>query len=321
MSRAFKLFSKSLPALLPGVAAAILLSGCQSPQGAAETKQRLEAGRAAEAGFLKWRTNYRKASEQVANAPAWAPAPGQPDTKLAVVKKTSYSQVHLSGKVLAMTFDDGPHPSNTPRLLDMLKQRHLKATFFVVGQNAKEHPEILRRIIAEGHEIANHTWSHAYLTKLSVAAVRKEFADTRDVIIAATGVAPKISRPPYGAVNSAVKSLLMNEFGYTTILWSVDPEDWKRPGVSVVTNRLVTGAHPGAILLAHDIHAPTIEAMPATFDRLLAQGYKFVTVSQLIQMEEAPATPAPAAAHAQLPPSTAGDLIVQAASAEAFPVP
>lgn len=315
MSCAFKLFSRGLPAILPCLAAVLSLSSCQSPQGAADAKRRLESGRAEEAGFLRWRTNYRQAADRIANAPAWAPAPGLPETKLAVSKKTSYSQVHLSGKVLAMTFDDGPHPSNTPRLLDMLKQRHLKATFFVVGQNAKEHPEILKRIIAEGHEIANHTWSHAYLTKLSVGAVRKEFADTRDVIIAATGVAPKLSRPPYGAVNSAVKSLLMNEFGYTTILWSVDPEDWKRPGVSVVTNRLVSGAHPGAILLAHDIHGPTIEAMPATFDRLLAQGYKFVTVSQLIQMEEAPTTPAQAQMTA---PDAAGKLIAQAASA---PVP
>lgn len=305
----FPLSRKRCAALLSAGLALAFLPGCQSPQGAAEAKKRLESGRQEEAAFQKWRLNYRQASERLANAPAWAPPSPQTPARQPVERKSTYSQVHVSSKVLAMTFDDGPHPVNTPRLLDMLKQRKLKATFFVVGQNAKEYPAVLRRIVAEGHEIANHTWSHAYLTKLSPGALRKEFADTRDVIVAATGIHPKISRPPYGAVNSAVKSLLLNEFGYSTILWSVDPEDWKRPGVSVVTSRLVTGAHPGAILLAHDIHAPTIDAMPATFDRLLAQGYRFVTVSELIQMEEHQAS----ARTTSGPSSPPGDLFADAA--------
>ena len=93
-------------------------------------------------------------------------------------------------------------------------------------------------------------------------------------------------RPPGGAIKSSQKDYMLKEFGYPTILWSVDPEDWKRPGVSVVTRRLIDGAAPGGILLVHDLHAPTVDAMPKTLDTLLAQGYKFVTVTELIALDQ-----------------------------------
>ena len=105
-----------------------------------------------------------------------------------------------------MTFDDGPHPSNTPRLLDILKQLNVKATIYVVGTNARRYPAIMRRMIAEGHEIGNHTESHAYLTKISEATIRKELATAHQTIVSATGVAPRTMRPPYGAITSAQKS-------------------------------------------------------------------------------------------------------------------
>jgi len=200
--------------------------------------------------------------------------------------RLSYSSVHTDKTVLAMTFDDGPHPVNTPKLLDMLKQRNIKATFFVVGKNAKEYPQIIRRIIEEGHEIGNHTWTHASLTSRSDSQIRSELKMSEDALVAAAGYRPHLVRPPYGAINQRIKEFMLSEFGYSTIMWSVDPNDWKRPGVSVVTSRLVNGAHKGAILLAHDIHAPTIQAMPATFDQLLAKGYQFVTVSQLMNIEK-----------------------------------
>jgi peptidoglycan/xylan/chitin deacetylase (PgdA/CDA1 family) len=117
--------------------------------------------------------------------------------------------------------------------------------------------------------------------------IRSELKMSADAVFAASGYRPQTIRPPYGAVNARVKQLIFSEFGYPTIMWSVDPQDWRRPGVSVVTSRIVNAAHPGAILLAHDIHAPTIEAMPGTFDQLLAKGYRFVTVSQLMNIEKA----------------------------------
>lgn len=183
-----------------------------------------------------------------------------------------------------MTFDDGPNASLTPKLLDLLAAHHMKATFFVVGENAAEYPEILKRAAREGHEIANHSWSHPNLGKMGDDAVRRELQKTDDAIKAAIGIRPTLMRPPYGSITARQKSWIHDEFGYRIIIWDVDPLDWKRPGPSVVTHRIVSEARPGSIILAHDIHPPTIEAMPATFDQLEAKGFKFVTVSELIAM-------------------------------------
>jgi peptidoglycan/xylan/chitin deacetylase (PgdA/CDA1 family) len=188
---------------------------------------------------------------------------------------------------VAMTFDDGPHPQNTPRLLDMLRARNIKATFYVIGRSVENYPQIVRRIVAEGHEIGNHTYTHRNLTKLSDSEVLRELTRTKDAIVAASGVQPRTMRPPYGALLQRQRSMIHSDFGYPTILWSVDPRDWQRPGVSVVTSRILTNAHNGAIILAHDLHSPSVDAMPATLDGLLRKGFKFVTVSQMIAMKEA----------------------------------
>jgi len=201
--------------------------------------------------------------------------------------KISYSSVNTTAPVLAMTFDDGPHPTLTPKLLDLLRERNIKCTFFVIGKNARAYPHIIQRMIAEGHEIANHTWNHPSLTSLSDAQIRQELRASEDALMAAANYRPRLIRPPYGAINTRIKQLMFAEFGYSTIMWSVDPQDWRRPGVSVVTSRLVSGARPGAIMLAHDIHPPTIAAMPAMFDQLISKGYQFVTVSQLLNLEKA----------------------------------
>lgn len=224
--------------------------------------------------------------------PTWgleSPRPEAGDVLPATLKDT-YTRVRTSRKVIAITFDDGPHPENTPRLLDMLKQRKIRATFYVVGNMVKYSPQLLQRMIAEGHEIGNHTVTHNTLSRMSDDALLKELRAAHDQIVAACGVAPVTMRPPGGAIKKDQKSLMLRELGYPTILWSVDPEDWKRPGPAVVTSRLVNGASPGGILLVHDLHKPTVDAMPATFDQLLAMGYEFVTVSELLALDE----PAPA---------------------------
>ena len=201
--------------------------------------------------------------------------------------RVSYSSVKTSQKVLAMTFDDGPHPSLTPKLLDLLKERNIKCTFFLIGKQVKMYPDIVRRMIAEGHEIGNHTWTHCSLTSRSDEQIRKELQQSADAVKEVAGVSPQLIRPPYGAINQRIKDMMFTDFGYSTIMWSVDPQDWRRPGVAAVTSRLVNGAHPGAIMLAHDIHPPTLTAMPAMFDQLIAKGYQFVTVSQLLNLEKA----------------------------------
>lgn len=204
----------------------------------------------------------------------------------------SYTSVPVDGPYIAMTFDDGPSPTLTPKLLDLLKQRGIKVTFFVIGQNVEQAPQIVARAAAEGHEIGNHTWDHPALTKCSDARVQEEVNKTSDAIFQATGKKPALLRPPYGAMNPRVHHLI-DQDGMKVVLWSVDPNDWKRPGSAVVERRILAGAKSGSIILSHDIHPGTIEAMPATLDALLAKGYKFVTVSELIAMESKhPKTPA-----------------------------
>lgn len=196
----------------------------------------------------------------------------------------SHSRGRTNLPYIAMTFDDGPHPQNTPRLLDMLRERNIKATFYVIGRSVDMYPHIVRRIVAEGHEIGNHTWTHRKLTALSDASVRMEMDRTRDVIVAACGVKPRTMRPPYGALRQNQRAWIYEQYGYPTILWNVDPEDWRRPGLSVVTSRILDNTRNGSIILAHDLHKPTVDAMPATLDGLLRRGFRFVTVSQLLSL-------------------------------------
>ncbi len=228
-------------------------------------------------------------------APTWGQAPPpapQPEGWTVPVRDT-YTQVRTSRKVVAITFDDGPHGENTPRLLDMLKARNIKATFYVVGNMVKYNPHLLARMIAEGHEIGNHTVKHNMLDRMSDEALLAELRAAHDQIVEACGVAPRTMRPPGGAIKKDQKALMLRELGYPTIMWSVDPLDWKRPGPSVVASRLINGAAPGGILLVHDLHKPTVDAMPETFDRLLAMGYEFVTVTELIALDEPEPEPEP----------------------------
>ncbi len=215
-------------------------------------------------------------------APAGTPDQGQPPA--VVEPRIAFSYANVDGPYIAMTYDDGPNKNLTPKLLDLLAAHHVRATFFVIGQNAAEYPEILRRAVREGHEIANHSWSHPNLGKMSDDAVRRELQKTDDAIKAAIGVRPTLLRPPYGSLSTRQKKWIHNDFGYQIILWDVDPLDWKRPGPMVVCNRIVKMTRPGSIVLAHDIHAGTIEAMPAILDQLEAKGFKFVTVSELLGM-------------------------------------
>jgi peptidoglycan-N-acetylglucosamine deacetylase len=194
-----------------------------------------------------------------------------------------------------MTFDDGPSAENTPRLLDMLKQRNIKVTFFLIGQNVAANPAIVRQILADGNEIGNHTWTHPQLSKLSDDKVTAEITKTQEAIKDASGYTPTLLRPPYGAITPRQRAWISSQFGLNVILWSVDPFDWKRPGSSVITQRILSQVRPGAIILSHDIHKQTVDAMPATLDGLIAKGYKFVTVSQLIALNK-PKPPAAATA-------------------------
>jgi peptidoglycan/xylan/chitin deacetylase (PgdA/CDA1 family) len=238
-----------------------------------------------------------------------APAP-------AGTPKFTFSQCHVDGPYVAMTFDDGPHGANTPRLLEMLKQRKIHATFFLVGQCVAEFPDIAKRIVAEGHEIANHSWSHPQLTTMSDSAVREQIQKTHDAIVNATGVTPKLLRPPYGAFNARQRAWAHSEWGYKCILWDVDPLDWKVRNAEHVKTEILKQTVPGSIILSHDIHKTTVDAMPETLDALLAKGFKFVTVSELVAMDK-PVVPKPKATPA---PKTAAPATAKGEAAAPEPV-
>src|SRR5436189_598868 len=226
----------------------------------------------------------------------------------------TFNSVHVAGPYIAMTFDDGPSETLTPKLLDLLAAHHIKATFFVIGENVAEHPEIVTRAAREGHEIGNHSWSHPNFGKMSDDSVRSQLRRTDDAIRSATGSRPTLMRPPYGSITPREKYWIHDEFGYRVILWDVDPLDWKRPGPPVVRNRILKETQPGSIVLSHDIHPGTIEAMPSTFDQLEAKGFKFVTVSELLGMAT-PVTPHPKAEPAATTPAaTAAPSVVPTSS-------
>ena len=225
----------------------------------------------------------------------------------------SFNSVHVDGPYIAMTFDDGPSAALTPKLLDLLAARHIKATFFVIGENVAEYPEIVARAAREGHEIASHSWSHPNLGKMSQEGVRSQLRRTDDAIKSAIGKSPTLLRPPYGSITEREKRWIHDEFGYDIILWDVDPLDWKRPGPAVVRNRILKETRPGSIVLSHDIHPGTVEAMPSTFDELEAKGFKFVTVSELLDMAT-PETPHPKAEPAEKTATKAAPSAVPASS-------
>ncbi|MDB6155095.1 MAG: polysaccharide deacetylase family protein [Chthoniobacteraceae bacterium] len=220
-----------------------------------------------------------------------------------------------------MTFDDGPHAENTPRLLDMLKKRNIKATFFVVGECAAQYPAIMKRIIAEGHEIGNHSWSHPLLSKMGEGAVTEQLQRTHDAIVNSTGVVPTLMRPPFGGFTANQRAWANKKWGYKTILWDVDPLDWKVRNAAHVQSEIERQTVHGSIVLSHDIHKTTVDAMPATLDNLAAKGFKFVTVTELLAMDRPVVAKPPAAAKPKATPKTAPAPVEPVSEPAPAPVP
>lgn len=196
-------------------------------------------------------------------------------------------QVPTSHKVVALTFDDGPLSESTPEILNILKEKNIKATFFVVGEQVEKFPMLVQQEIAEGHEVGSHTYSHPTLTKLRKSEIQIELAKTEQAILK---VAPKptLFRPPGGFYNNMIVKAARDK-DYITILWSVDPYDWRYPPVGEIVNIVLKNSKPGSIILLHDGKYPssTPEALGFIIDSLSARGYEFVTVSELLQYYEA----------------------------------
>ncbi len=215
-------------------------------------------------------------TEHLSATPAAEPEPAPASPKI------RYTSVLIRDKVVALTFEDGPVIPNTLRLLDVLKTEGVTATFFPTGANAEKNPELIRRMIADGHEVANHTWTHPMMSRIPDAKFREEIQRAQQLLGTLTGKAPVLWRPPYGAITEQQIDFVHREYGLTTILWSVDPEDWKDRDAAKTTARILKGAHPGGILLLHDIHRSSIDAVPGILKGLREAGYSFDTVSRLI---------------------------------------
>ncbi|MBP2703260.1 polysaccharide deacetylase family protein [Microbispora sp. RL4-1S] len=183
-------------------------------------------------------------------------------------------------RCVALTFDDGPG-ENTGRLLDILAAHHARATFFLLGQMVtKETQGFVRRMVAEGHEVGNHSWDHASLTGLSGEALARELERTQAVVRQVAGVRMRLMRPPYGATDHKVEEATRRE-GLSQIMWALDTLDWRDRNAGIVAGRC-GAAKPGDIVLMHDIHPTTVEAVPRLLDELDRKGYTYVTVSELL---------------------------------------
>ena len=185
---------------------------------------------------------------------------------------------------IALTFDDGPNPYYTPQILAILQKYGVRATFFDIGYLVADYPNIVRMEYDQQNVVANHSWSHPVLTKLSAQEIHSQLTSTTNSIQAAIGVQPTFFRPPYGAVNSTVLTQASN-LHYTTVMWNGTAEDWSLPGVKDIVSKTLSYARNGAILLLHDgggNRAQTVSALPIIITTIKSRGFKFVTIQQLV---------------------------------------
>ncbi|MFJ6659925.1 polysaccharide deacetylase family protein [Streptomyces sp. NPDC091377] len=187
-------------------------------------------------------------------------------------------------KCVALTFDDGP-VSDTQRLLRILKDRDVKATYYVVGKNVQANPSIVRTAAGAGHQIGNHSWDHPDLTRLSAAKIKSQLSRTDTVVKQATGKKPSTLRAPYGAHNATVRQAA----GRPLVHWSVDTLDWRYRDAARIIRTVKAQTKPGDIVLLHDIHKTTVDAVPGIITALKDRGFHFVTVDQLFAPTTLPA--------------------------------
>ncbi|MGN0292776.1 MAG: polysaccharide deacetylase family protein [Lachnospiraceae bacterium] len=209
-------------------------------------------------------------SDPVQNvAQAWEPEQVQPDHS---------DSVEEGDMEIALTFDDGPHPVWTEKLLDGLKERGIRATFFVIGKSAEEYPELVQRMVDEGNQVGNHTYSHVQLTACSEASALEEIRKTQEVIYQASGFRTCYIRPPFGSWNEK----LQEETSLEAVLWDVDPYDWKVQNTDAVVKSILQQTEDGSIILLHDVYETSVEAALKVADIFLEKGYRFCTVDEIM---------------------------------------
>lgn len=182
-------------------------------------------------------------------------------------------------KLIAFSFDDGPSRKNTEKILKALDKNNARATFFMLGQNAKYYPDLVKKVEESGNEVAGHSWNHPLLTKLGKKGVKKQMSQMNEAIASVTGSDVGLLRPPYGSINRTVKNTVKDPL----ILWSIDTLDWKTLNADKTADAILKQAKDGDIILMHDIHAPTAEAVKKVLPKLEKKGFQVCTVSELLE--------------------------------------
>ncbi|EOH95970.1 hypothetical protein UAY_03396 [Enterococcus moraviensis ATCC BAA-383] len=202
----------------------------------------------------------------------------------ASIKEALPEPLDPNKKYISLTFDDGPNPETTPRLLDILKEKSVKATFFMLGQNVVKHEALVKRVAEEGHEVASHSYSHPQLTGVDAQRVKDEVQKTDKAIYHAIGKLPTDFRPPYGAVNKDVAMII----GKPIIQWSVDSQDWQSHNAQSIIKRIDDTAYNDTIVLMHDIHPETVDAVSTVIDHLRKEGYEILPSKELLGKKAKP---------------------------------
>lgn len=282
---------KTVGIILTIMICAALLAGCSLGNAASAAPTVITSGQSAAAE-----------DEPRASVPAATPGPTPSPTPEPVTdipqlqSKDGFMEAQslegidpLNDKVIALTFDDGPNPVKTPELLDVLKENGVVATFFVVGNLVEQYPDVVKREYEEGHEIGTHSYTHPEKTwsTLSADEILAQYTQANDAIETATGLRTLFDRPVGGGMSeeTAVK------IGREQIIWSVDPEDWKYKDADAVYEHVMNGwnggaVQDGAVILSHEIYQSTVDAYARIIPELKEKGYKFVTVSQMMQIAE-----------------------------------
>jgi peptidoglycan/xylan/chitin deacetylase (PgdA/CDA1 family) len=211
--------------------------------------------------------------------------PHTPTASTTSQTSVNHSHVHHAPLIIALTFDDGPSPLFTPQVLAILQRYKVRATFFCIGEWVHLYPGLVEQTFRAGNVIGDHTWSHPDLTKLSPYAVRWQLSSASAAIQSATGHLPVLFRPPYEATDATVVNIA-SQLGLQQILWTIDPRDWARPGVSAIVNNVLSYAANRSIILMHDgggDRSQTVQALPIIISALQQRGFTFVTVPQLLK--------------------------------------
>ena len=223
-----------------------------------------------------------KEEKKQPSTPARAIERFKPLTLQQSIDMISRFKANEQDRFIALTFDDGPHQTNTTEILDILKQHNVNATFFVLGSRAKTYPEIISRMANEGHDVGNHSWNHRSLTSISSAEALEDLTKTANLISGLTSKPCILVRPPYGQFNRQVRELIHSQ-GWHKIMWDSDSRDWENRNPDRIMHRVMHSVRPGSIILFHDIHPGAARMLPTLIQAFKANNYRFLTISEMLE--------------------------------------